>query len=249
MSEVLEMSPTLDRGKAEFDSYAQGYAAGMDNPAKRLLGDSADDFIAVKLHWLLRTFPGLRSAGPAYRVLDYGCGTGTLLRLMREAGLHAGLAGCDISGEMLEEGARCWPAHLPRPELLPQDGAAVPFGDGNFDLVIISAVLHHVPLADREAVFAALRHSLRPNGQVVVFEHNPLNPVTRYVVAHTLIDQNAILLRARETQERLQWAQFENVRTSYLMFFPPRMRSLAACEAMLGWLPLGAQYVTTALRP
>jgi len=248
MSDVLEMSRSLERGNAEFDSYAQGYAAGMDNPAKRLLGDSADDFIAIKLRWLLRTFPSLRSAGPSFRVLDYGCGTGTLLRLMQEAGLQVGLAGCDISGQMLEEGARCWPANLAKPDLLPQDGAAVPFGDGKFDLVIISAVLHHVPVADRAEVFTALHRCLRPHGQVVVFEHNPLNPVTRYVVAHTPIDQNAILLRARETQERLEWAQFENVRTKYLMFFPPRLKSLAACEAALGWLPFGAQYATTALR-
>ena len=248
MSEVLEMSPSLGHGNAEFDSYAQGYAAGMDNPAKRLLGDSADDFIAVKLRWLLRTFPFLRSAGPSFRVLDYGCGTGTLLRLMREAGLQVGLAGCDISGQMLEEGARCWPANLTRPELLRQDGAAVPFGDSKFDLVIISAVLHHVPLVDRAGVFAALHRSLRPQGKVVVFEHNPLNPVTRYVVAHTPIDQNAILLRARETEEQFRAAQFENVRTRYLMFFPPRLKSLVACEAALGWLPLGAQYATTASR-
>ena len=134
---------------------------------------------------------------------------------MREAGLHAGLSGCDISGQMLEEGARCWPANLARPELLLQDSAAVPFGDGKFDLVIISAVLHHVPPADRSDVFSALHRSLRPEGKLVVFEHNPLNPVTRYVVAHTPIDQNAILLRARETQERLRWAQFQNVRTKY----------------------------------
>ena len=165
MSDVLEMAPALDRGNAEFDSYAQGYAAGMDNKAKRLLGDSADDFIAVKLRWLLRTFPSLRAAGPSFRILDYGCGTGTLLRLMREAGLHAGLSGCDISGQMLEEGARCWPANLARPELLLQDSAAVPFGDGKFDLVIISAVLHHVPPADRSYVFAALHRSLRPGGK------------------------------------------------------------------------------------
>lgn len=248
MSDVLQMSPSLDGGNAEFDSYARGYAAGMDNPAKRLLGDSADDFIAVKLRWLLRTFPSIRSADSSFRVLDYGCGTGTLLRLMREAGLRVGLSGCDISSQMLEEGARCWPANLARPDLLPQDGAAVPFGDGKFDLVIISAVMHHVPLEERADVFAALHRSLRPEGQVVVFEHNPLNPVTRYVVAHTPIDQNAILLRARETQDRLQWARFENVRTKYLMFFPPRQKSLAACEAALGWLPLGAQYATTASR-
>ena len=50
---------------AEFNSYAHGYAAGMDHPTKRLLGNSADEFIAVKLRWLLRTFPGC--AQPTHR--------------------------------------------------------------------------------------------------------------------------------------------------------------------------------------
>jgi 2-polyprenyl-3-methyl-5-hydroxy-6-metoxy-1,4-benzoquinol methylase len=233
---------------AEFDSYAHGYAAGMDNSTKRLLGDSADDFIAVKLRWLLRAFPALRSADSSFRVLDYGCGTGTLLRVMRQAGLHATLAGCDVSHEMLDEAVRSWPSDLPAPVFRVQAGAEAAFPDGTFDLVIISAVLHHVPPEDRSGVYAALRRSLRPQGSVVVFEHNPLNPVTRYVVAHTPIDQKAILLHAGEARNGLDAAGFSDVRTRYLMFFPPRFASLVACEPALGWLPMGAQYAVTASR-
>jgi SAM-dependent methyltransferase len=248
MPDLLDIPNAPERGTAEFDSYAQGYAAGMDNPTKRLLGDSADDFVAVKLRWLLRACPALRSTDSSFRVLDYGCGTGTLLRLMRQAGLSAALAGCDISGEMLEEAARCWPEDLPRPELRVQEGAAAPFAAGDFDLVIISAVLHHVPPADRAAVYAALHGVVRPAGRVVIFEHNPLNPATRFVVAHTPIDRNAILLHASEARRGLQAARFADIRTDYLMFAPPRLTRLAALEAALGWLPLGAQYAVTARR-
>jgi len=45
-------------------------------------------------------------------------------------------------------------------------------------------------------------------GHVVVFEHNPLNPVTRFVVARTPIDPNAILLRAAEVMRGLSGAGF-----------------------------------------
>jgi SAM-dependent methyltransferase len=242
-----QLHPTAGAA-AEFDSYAHGYAAGMDNPTKRLLGDSADDFIAVKLRWLLRTFPALRSAGESFRILDYGCGAGTLLRLMRQAGLRATLAGCDISREMLDEAARNWPKHLSAPEFRVQIGAAAAFPEATFDLVVISAVLHHVAPDDRAGVYAALHRALRPTGSVVVFEHNPLNPVTRYVVAHTPIDQNAILLRAGEAGKGLGAAGFAKIETRYLMFFPPRFAALTACEPALGWLPMGAQYAVTALR-
>jgi SAM-dependent methyltransferase len=249
MTEVPDLTRSPPQVGAEFDSYGQGYAAGMENPMKQLLGDSAEDFVAVKLRWLLRACPVLRSADASYRVLDYGCGTGTLLRLMRQAGLRVTLAGCDISHQMLEEAARCWPASLPKPVLHVQEaGAEAPFPLEKFDLVIISAVLHHVAPSDRPSVYAAVRRLLRAEGRVVVFEHNPLNPVTRYVVARTPIDRNAILLRASETQRALHMARFSDIRTKYLMFFPPRLKPLAACEAALGWLPLGAQYATTAFR-
>ena len=42
---------------AEFDDYAAEYKGGLDNPVKRLLGNSPDQFIAVKARWLMRHEP------------------------------------------------------------------------------------------------------------------------------------------------------------------------------------------------
>jgi SAM-dependent methyltransferase len=233
---------------AEFDAYAQNYAGGMDNPVKALLGESGDDFIAVKLRWLLHRFPDLRDRDNSFRVLDYGCGTAVLLRLMAEAGLRLDLAGCDISAAMLQETTRHWPAGIPGPTLYQQDGAHAPLPPESVDLIVISAVLHHVPPPDRPMVYAELHRLLRPGGRLVVFEHNPLNPVTRYVVAHTPIDQNAILLRAREVCSALSEIPFADLKTDYLMFLPPRLEAVVPLQRALGWLPLGAQYAVTARR-
>ena len=48
---------------AEFDKHAASYDGGLDNPVKRLMGDSADQFIAVKARWLLRREPALKAGG------------------------------------------------------------------------------------------------------------------------------------------------------------------------------------------
>ena len=242
------MQPPGQQG-AEFDAYAGEYGAGMDNSVKALLGESADDFVAIKLRWLLHRFPDLRRRDESFRVLDYGCGTGTLLRLMAQEGLRATLAGCDVSSGMLAEAARQWPAELPAPAFHQQTGAHAPLADASVDLVVISAVLHHVMPVDRPGVYQELRRVLRADGRLVVFEHNPLNPVTRYVVSHTPIDRNAILLRSGEVDSGLQRAGFAGVHTGYLMFLPPRLQALAPMERALGWLPLGAQYAVTAHRP
>ena len=78
---------------------------------------------------------------------------------------------------MLAEAGKRWPHALgPAPALAPQDGALAPFADGSFDVVTISAVLHHVPLAERNAVYRELGRMLKPGGRIYVFEHNPRNP-------------------------------------------------------------------------
>lgn len=225
---------------AEFDAYAPGYAAGMENPVKALLGESAEQFVGVKLRWLLRRHPdSLTSEGK--RVLDYGCGAATLLRLMAAAGVRAALAGCDVSQGMLDEAGRRW-GHGPVPELRRQQGARAPFPDASFDLVVVSAVLHHVPPGERAAVYAEVRRLLRHGGTAVVFEHNPLNPATRYVVARTPIDRGAVLLRAAEVAAGFGAAGLRVGRPRYIMFAPPRFRALERLDDALGWLPFGAQY-------
>jgi len=230
---------------AEFDRHAAGYDGGLDNPVKRLLGNSADQFIAVKARWLLRREPGLKSGRLA--LLDYGCGAGDLLRVLAGLGMRADCTGCDVSGGMLAEARRRWPAELgPAPALVAQEGAGAPLGDGRFDVVTISAVLHHVPVADRTAVYRELARLLRPGGRLYVFEHNPKNPLVRYVIARTPIDANAILLDESEVRRGLGEAGRFELSTDYLMFMPPGLPALGGIDRLLAWLPLGAQYAVAA---
>ena len=233
---------------AEFDRHAADYDGGLDHPIKRLLGDSADQFIAVKARWLLRREPGLRAGGVS--LLDYGCGAGDLMRVLAGLGGRASFTGCDVSTGMLAEAAARWPATLgPAPALAPQAGARTPFADRQFDVATISAVLHHVPVPERPAVYAELGRVLRPGGRLYVFEHNPRNPLVRHVIARTPIDENAILLDAGEVEDGLLGSGRYEVETDYLMFMPPGLGWLRFVDRALAWLPLGAQYAVAARKP
>jgi ubiquinone/menaquinone biosynthesis C-methylase UbiE len=232
---------------AEFDKHAPAYDGGLDNPVKKMMGD-ADSFIAVKARWLLRHEPGLKQGGLS--LLDYGCGAGDLMRVLAGLGARASFTGCDVSGGMLAEAARRWPAAAgPAPTWAPQDSARTPFADGVFDVATISAVLHHVPVEERPAVYAELGRVLKPGGRLYVFEHNPRNPLVRHVIARTPIDQNAILLDAREVQDGLLGAARYELETDYLMFMPPGLGLLRFVDRALAWLPLGAQYAVAARKP
>lgn len=231
--------------KAEFDRHAATYDGGLDNPVKRMMGDSADQFIAVKTRWLMRHEPQLKQGGLA--LLDYGCGAGDLMRVLALSGGRADFTGCDVSTGMLAEVAKRWPATAGEaPRTAPQDGARTPFADASFDVVTISAVLHHVPVAERPAVYRELARVLKPGGRLYVFEHNPRNPLVRYVIARTPIDENAILLDAREVRHGLLDAARYELETDYLMFMPPGLGVLSPIDRALTWLPLGAQYVVAA---
>jgi SAM-dependent methyltransferase len=231
---------------AEFDKHAAGYDGGLDNPVKKMMGD-ADSFIAVKARWLLRHEPGLKQGG--LNLLDYGCGAGDLMRVLAGLGAQGSFTGCDVSAGMLAEAARRWPAAASPPAWALQDGARAPFADGLFDIATVSAVLHHVPVADRPAVYAELGRLLRPGGRLYVFEHNRRNPLVRHVIARTPIDANAILLDAHEVQDGLLGSARYEVETDYLMFVPPGLRFLRFVDRALAWLPLGAQYAVTARKP
>ena len=233
---------------AEFDKHAASYDGGLDNPIKRMFASSPDDYIAVKARWLMRREKGLREG--TLSLLDYGCGAGDLMRVLAGLGARAAFSGCDVSTGMLAEAASRWPTGQgATPALVTQDGARTPFIDGQFDIATVSAVLHHVALAERPAVYAELGRVLKPGGRLYVFEHNPRNPLVRHVIARTPIDANAILLDANEVQEGLLDSARYEVETDYLMFMPPGIKFLRAIDRALAWLPLGAQYAVAARKP
>lgn len=242
---MTERGRAREPAAAEFDDYADGYAAGMDDPVKRLLGRDQTNYIGVKAEWLIRD---LARGGGTGRLLDYGCGTAILLGVLRELGYGGSLCGCDVSDGMLAEARRTW-RWGELPELGEIRGGRADFADASFDVVVASGVLHHVPPSERAGAYADVLRLLVPGGRAYVFEHNPLNPVTSWVVKRLPIDRDAVLLRAGEARRGLEAAGLRDVRTSYLMFVPPRMRRLRRAERWLRWLPMGGQYVVSAGRP
>jgi len=237
---------------AEFDQFAAGYNAGMDNPIKSMVGDNPEVFIEVKARWLLANLAqhaarAPLAAGPQ-RLLDFGCGAGLFLQVLRRLGFAGVLHGCEISSGMLAEAVRTWSAGA-LPVFAPFVNGTLPYADAAFDVVLASAVFHHITPGEREVSYTEMARVLKSGGRCYVFEHNPYNPVTRWVVARTPIDRHAILLPSREVCTGLTAAGIRHVQVEHLMFFPPKWRWAQPFEQALRWLPFGGQYVAFGEKP
>jgi SAM-dependent methyltransferase len=100
------------------------------------------------------------------RVLDVGCGTGTLAAWLSE---HAAAKvwGVDPSPEMLEV-AR---TKVPRGVALKEARAeSLPFKDGWFERAVMTLVVHHL---DRAQAFAELRRVLGAGGRIAIATFAP----------------------------------------------------------------------------
>lgn len=235
-------------GSPEFDRHAPNYSAGFDDPLKRAIGADARTFLRPKLDLLRRAVAGRRPAPEAaLRYLDYGCGAGDFLALVREAGQPWQAEGCDVSAGMLAEAGRRWPGLSPGVPLWTIESGSFP--ESRYDVITAICVFHHIPAAEWLETFGRLRRALRPGGLLCLFEHNPWNPVTRWMVSRTEIDADAILLSPRTSDRLLRAAGYSSVSFTHFLFVPPRWPAGARVEPALKWLPLGGQYLATAVAP
>ncbi|HWN42144.1 MAG TPA: class I SAM-dependent methyltransferase [Thermoanaerobaculia bacterium] len=226
----------------DFDKYAATYTQEVER-AVAFSGRGHDFFLVAKVRHIL-SLAQARCGDPSTLVgLDVGCGTGSMTGLL--APHCQRLYGIDIAVAGLREARD----HVPGARFLRYDGRRLPFCDGAFDFAFAVCVLHHVAVAEWPAMVSEMARVVRSGGMVALFEHNPWNPLTRWVVARCPFDRDAVLLRCA-TLRRLLWqAGLENVEHSYILFFPWQRPLLQKAEAALGRLPLGAQYWVAASRP
>jgi ubiquinone/menaquinone biosynthesis C-methylase UbiE len=128
------------------------------------------------------TFQSLvRAAGvqPGHRVLDVGCGTGYLAGLCANAvGADGRVLGIDASPEMIDYatrqrgGANC--------HFEVGTAEALSLQSDQFDIVVSSLFLHHLPADLRSTALAEMHRVLRPGGSVLIVEAQvPRAPLPR----------------------------------------------------------------------
>ncbi len=226
---------------AEFDRFADEYTATHADSIK-LSGEDPDYFARYKIQELRRRWDAEGRSEP-HAVLDFGTGIGNSLPYLAQLFPQAQVTGVDVSKRSLQVAAHRFPGVA---RLLCYDGQAIPLPDASVDLIFSACVFHHIDAVEHGAIFAELHRLLKPGGVMVVFEHNPANPATRYIVASCPFDENAVLLGAPSLKKSQAEAGFGKVEVRYTGFFPGALRALRPLERFMTGLPFGAQYYTVA---
>jgi tRNA (cmo5U34)-methyltransferase len=155
-STVEEIRQRFDADVERFSNLETGQSATVDAPlAMALVAQAA-----------AATTPQAR------HVLDVGCGAGNYTLKLLEHVPNLDVTLIDLSQPMLDRAKeRVGRATAGRIKTIQGDIRKIELSDGDFDIVLAAAVLHHLRI-DQEwrDVFAAFHRALRPGGSVWVFD-------------------------------------------------------------------------------
>ena len=118
-----------------------------------------------------KTTVELAEVAPGEKVLDVGCGTGSLaIAVKAKAGPAGDVHGIDAAPEMIGVARR--KAARKKVDVRFQVGLIedIPFPDDQFDLALNSFVLHHLPDDLKRTGFSQIRRVLKPGGRFLAVD-------------------------------------------------------------------------------
>jgi len=223
--------------QAEFDRYSNSYDQAV-NSAISFSGLKVDFFTKAKVDYIDQLISWNFQGATSPNILDVGCGVGNTLSLLAKK--YPRLAGVDVSSGCIAAARE----RMPNVDFATYDGIHLPHADGSFDLALAINVFHHVALADRGPLVRDIKRVLRPGGLFAIFEHNPLNPVTRHIVKSCEFDADASLLGSKEVESLMQGAGFKDIFSRFILTVPAAGSLLRVLDQAFSRAPFGAQYYT-----
>ncbi len=229
------MSEKEDR---EFNAYKDSYNNEIDK-AISFSGQSHDYFTKVKAENLLNIIDKELSLAKEITLIDVGCGHG-LIHPFLLCNEKIKLSGIDMADEVINIAKK----NNQSVDYNTYDGKKLPYKDNSFDVAFAVCVMHHVPPKQWSDFLKEMKRVVKKDGLVVIFEHNPFNPVTRHIVNNCPLDENAVLLKNGKMKSLFKECGYTDITSNYILFVPFDFKIFRFVDKILSWLPMGAQYFT-----
>jgi SAM-dependent methyltransferase len=233
--ETDKITGEQEEKQVSFDDYIETYKKEIQESIN-FIGQDVDFFIELKADLLTGLAEKNLKDTNNIKMLDIGSGVGLVDRYLKKR--FRNLQGVDVEAGVVEK------AKNNNPEIVYSlyDGVRLPFEDNTFDMTFAVNVVHHVPPQNWQNFVNEMHRVLKPGGIAAVFEHNPVNPLTRIAVARCEFDRDAVLLNHSEIISLFNSSGFEITEDKYIVFFPFKAKLFRGLEKMLSWFPLGAQH-------
>jgi len=224
-----------------FDEFASDYRS-VHAANIKLSGADSYYFAEMKVRLLKPV-----ESNDALNVLDIGCGDGATELFMQQYFPQWKVNGIDISEKSIQEASQ---RNLPNAVFSVFNGTHIPFADNSVDIVFMAGVLHHVSFDIHRQLIKEVYRVLKTAGRFYLYEHNPNNPLTRYLVNTCVFDKDAKLLKSSYTNGLLKSEGLQIKKKEFIIFFPRKgiLSKFIFLEKYLQWLPLGGQYFISAYK-
>jgi ubiquinone/menaquinone biosynthesis C-methylase UbiE len=113
---------------------------------------------------------------PGDKVLDVGCGTGTLaIEVARRAGRAGRVTGIDLSTEQIARARSKAARHNVPIDFQIGEIEHLAFPDQTFDVVLSTLMMHHLPAPIKRQGLAEIARVLTPGGRLIIADFKPKN--------------------------------------------------------------------------
>lgn len=224
--------------KVDFDKFANEYENILDKQLN-FFGEENSYFADYKIKLVKETI-GFKPEN----ILEFGCGIGRNLKFFSQYFPESNIYASDISEKSLSIAKQ----ENPGVNLFLLNENEIKNKTAKFDLIFVSCVFHHIQPSLRKGSIRGIYNMLNRKGAVYIFEHNPYNPVTRYIVKTCPWDTDAILLNMKETVSLMKESGLDIAEKNYSLFFPSQLKFLRPVENYLGKIPMGGQYYVKGIK-
>ena len=230
-----------ERSFDDFDAYAKDYRSIHTRNIK-ISGADSFYFAEMKVK-LLQPW----ETNTPLKILDVGCGDGITEVYINKYFALWKINAIDISEKSIEEAKT---KNIINCDFSIYNGEDIPFADGEFDVVFMAGVLHHIDFALHKNLIREISRVIKSAGRFYLFEHNPLNPVTKHLVNTCVFDKDARLLKSSYTIKLLRGNNFLIMQKKFILFLPRKgiLSKFIFLEKYLQWLPFGGQYYIRAVK-
>ena len=172
------------------------------------------------------------------KILDIGCGRFDSWKYIK--GRYSQIWGIDESEKMFSDIEAPYPLAV---RSMKGDILDIPKKDGVFDLTFSFCIFHHLDVKNIQKAISEMKRVTSQGGLVIIGEHNPINPITRFMVRRCILDKEAVLWKPSILIEKATELGLKYCGVRYCIFFPEFLSFLSPLEKLIHNLPLGGQYM------